>query len=99
MEMAGCRRPNNRFVPWQRSSPIGNPLLFVIPSEADLSRLAVEGSAVPWASPGNVDFHAQGFSPPDPSNRRLPAMKPGNATRAHRKRTHSSRKRYPNNSR
>jgi hypothetical protein len=68
MEMAGCRRPNNRFVPWQRSSPIGNPLLFVIPSEADLSRLAVEGSAVPRASPGNVDFHAGPIKPPPPGH-------------------------------
>ena len=43
----GSPRPNNRPVPWQRSSPCNSPPLFVIPSVA-------EGSAVPRTLPGNV---------------------------------------------
>src|ERR1700751_4912854 len=46
-------RTNNRAIPWQQSYAYNNPLLFVIPpapgcrgSEADLSRRAVEESAV-----------------------------------------------------
>jgi hypothetical protein len=35
-------------------SPGSPTLSFVIPSAADLSRLAVEGSAVPRTSPGNA---------------------------------------------
>src|SRR6201987_1997940 len=46
-------RTNNRAIPWQQFYAYNNPLLFVIPpapacrgSEADLSRRAVEESAV-----------------------------------------------------
>jgi hypothetical protein len=47
------RRPNNRAILWQQSYAYNDPLLFVIPpaparrgSEADLSRRAVEETAV-----------------------------------------------------
>jgi hypothetical protein len=46
-------RLNNRPVRWQRSSPYNNPLLFVIPSEA-------EGSAVPRTFRENVSPERSG---------------------------------------
>jgi hypothetical protein len=39
-------RPNNRAILRQQSYAYNDPFLFVIPSEADLSRRAVEESAV-----------------------------------------------------
>src|ERR1700751_1970213 len=57
-------RTNNRAIPWQQFYAYNNPLLFVIPpapacrgSEADLSRRAVEESAVRHSGAPNLSVY------------------------------------------
>ena len=38
------RRPNNRAIPWQQSFAYNDPLLFVIPSEAEDSAVRHSGA-------------------------------------------------------
>ena len=38
------RRPNNRAIPWQQSYAYNDPLLFVIPSEAEESAVRLSGA-------------------------------------------------------